>query len=144
MTSRIVRVLVDGRGHVVEFAVRRLWPLGIGWYCMVLALAPSGRGMYGFESHAFADTALWFSAALLFASAAFPDRTTIGTAAMFITTWTLMGRGVSFAYRGDDYSPLDHFWPNVVGASLYAVVTLAEVILHLIQVAISIDRRTRG
>lgn len=144
MTARILRIVLDGRGHTIEVLALRIWPLALAAYCVELALAPSGRGIYGFTSHAMADLFLWLAASALVASAARPDVNRFGTVAMLVTTWTLMGRAVSFAYYGDSASSLEDLWPNLIGASIYVVLTLAEVILHLIQVAIAIDRRARG
>lgn len=142
MTARIVRIVFDGRGHTIEVLALRIWPLALAAYCVELALAP--LGIYGFTSHAMADLFLWLAASALVASAARPDVNRFGTVAMLVTTWTLMGRAMSFAYYGDSASSLEDLWPNLIGASIYVVLTLAEVILHLIQVAIAIDRRARG
>lgn len=144
MTSHLVRLVVFGRVALIEFLVCRVWPLGLAWYCAVLAASPSYRSIYGFNSHLLADVSLGLTAALLVASACRPDDLRVGTVAMALATWTLMGRASSFAFQGEAFSPMANPWPNVIGASIYVVLTLAEVTLHLVQTAIAIDRRARG
>lgn len=133
---------LSARSRWVVAVIQRVWPLALATYLTLVVWSPYERALYGFGATWVTAWAFSISAVLLVASACFPTVPHVNGASVAVTSWSLMGRTFSFTFSDAKA------WDAVLGFGLYAVVTLAFVILYFVNVAIVVGqqdrRRARG